>query len=72
MSRFDANHSRRRFVRGAAGVAAGVLVAPHIAICQGGQDVVETAHGQIRGVTMDGIKCFRGIPYGADTSGRKS
>src|SRR5437867_2073765 len=70
MSRFDAKHSRRRFVRGASGVAAGALFAPRLAICQGGQDVVETAHGRIRGVTTDGIKCFRGIPYGADTSGR--
>ena len=69
MTRLDANHSRRQFVRGAACVTAGALALPHLAICQGGQDVVETAHGRIRGVTMDGISCFRGILYGADTSG---
>jgi para-nitrobenzyl esterase len=70
MTRLDANHSRRQFVRGAACVTAGALAVPRLAICQGGHDVVETTLGRIRGVTMDGIKCFRGIPYGADTSGR--
>ena len=70
MTRLDAIQSRRQFVRGAACVTAGALALPSLAICQGGQEVVETAHGRIRGVTLDGIKCFRGIPYGADTGGR--
>lgn len=30
---------------------------------------VETAHGVVRGIANTGIKMFRGIPYGADTSG---
>jgi para-nitrobenzyl esterase len=31
---------------------------------------VETASGVVRGIATTGIKAFRGIPYGADTSGK--
>jgi para-nitrobenzyl esterase len=31
---------------------------------------VETTHGVVRGMANTGIKTFRGIPYGADTSGK--
>jgi para-nitrobenzyl esterase len=31
---------------------------------------VETTHGVVRGIANTGIKAFRGIPYGADTSGK--
>ena len=31
---------------------------------------VETTHGVVRGLANTGIKAFRGIPYGADTSGK--
>jgi para-nitrobenzyl esterase len=31
---------------------------------------VETANGVVRGIANTGIKAFRGIPYGADTSGK--
>jgi para-nitrobenzyl esterase len=65
----DANRSRRQFVRATACATAGVLAVPRLATGEGAQDVVETTHGRIRGGTIDGIKCFRGIPYGADTSG---
>jgi para-nitrobenzyl esterase len=34
------------------------------------QNVVETAYGKVRGLDRNGIKIFRGIPYGADTSGQ--
>src|SRR5215471_1312545 len=30
---------------------------------------VETTNGVVRGIANTGIKIFRGIPYGADTSG---
>ncbi len=31
--------------------------------------VAQTEHGKVRGFILNGITCFRGIPYGADTSG---
>jgi len=31
--------------------------------------IVETAHGRILGYVEDGVYAFRGVPYGADTSG---
>jgi para-nitrobenzyl esterase len=31
---------------------------------------VETANGVVRGIENTGIKCFKGIPYGADTGGK--
>jgi para-nitrobenzyl esterase len=32
--------------------------------------VADTAFGKVRGVDVDGIKTFKGIPYGASTAGR--
>jgi para-nitrobenzyl esterase len=32
-------------------------------------NIVETAYGKVRGLQRNGIHIFRGIPYGADTSG---
>lgn len=33
-------------------------------------DVVETVYGKVRGSERNGIRIFRGIPYGADTGGQ--
>jgi para-nitrobenzyl esterase len=35
-----------------------------------GSPVGETAYGKLRGRTEDGVHVFRGVPYGADTSGK--
>jgi para-nitrobenzyl esterase len=32
--------------------------------------VAETSYGRVRGVEMNGIKVFKGIPYGASTAGK--
>jgi para-nitrobenzyl esterase len=32
--------------------------------------IADTTHGKLRGRTEDGIHVFRGVPYGADTSGK--
>ena len=32
--------------------------------------VSETTYGKIRGVDADGIKIFKGVPYGASTAGK--
>src|SRR5205809_7996315 len=32
--------------------------------------VADTTFGKIRGVDSDGIKIFRGVPYGASTAGK--
>ncbi len=62
--------SRRDFLKATSLATAGVVAAPGIALAKGDADVAETANGRVRGLTIDAIKWFRGIPYGADTSGK--
>src|SRR6187551_877322 len=63
--------SRRDFLR-----ESGLLIAASSAglasvFAQDGSPViVETAYGRVRGTEVSGIKVFKGIPYGASTSGK--
>jgi para-nitrobenzyl esterase len=54
-----------------------LLLAPaalvHKAVLRGadaGSVTAETAYGKVRGVEVNGIKIFKGIPYGASTAGK--
>ncbi len=62
--------ARRDFLKTASTAA---LLAPSMFAAKkssGGTLVTETNCGQVRGFDSNGVKIFRGIPYGADTSGR--
>src|SRR5215470_16586776 len=65
------NRSRRDFFKQAAVMA----VASRAALASvWGADTkyaaAETTFGKIRGVNVDGIKIFKGVPYGASTAGK--
>src|SRR5579863_900636 len=62
--------SRRDFLKhiSALAVSSGVLL-PNLAAQDANFVIAETAFGKIRGVDNNGIKIFKGIPYGASTSG---
>ena len=79
------NLNRREFIQTLGTCAAGIGLSPAIAPLAQGADspgddaavlqigdaiaVADTAHGKVRGFILNGITAFRGIPYGADTSG---
>ena len=68
--------SRRAFLKQNSLLAAGVRAAwaaPFVvtsARSAPAAPIAETANGRLRGRTEDGIHVFRGVPYGADTSGK--
>lgn len=65
--------SRRSFMKHAALVLAGAQFAPRprfVSAAHLEDAIVETSAGRVRGVAVDGMKVFRGIPYGASTSGK--
>jgi para-nitrobenzyl esterase len=66
----DTRLSRRDFIRQACIVAASGA-AFRSAYAESRFVTAETAFGNVRGVEVEGIKIFKGIPYGASTAGHR-
>lgn len=65
--------SRRRFMTHAGLALAGAQLAPWLRSVRAADlenAIAETSTGKVRGVVVDGVKVFKGIPYGASTSGK--
>src|SRR5215218_9422819 len=65
--------SRRAFVKQASLLLAGAQVAPWLkfaAAADAESVTAQTSAGTVRGTVVDGIRVFKGIPYGAPTSGK--
>jgi para-nitrobenzyl esterase len=65
--------SRRAFLTHTGLLLAGAKLAPWAKVLNAAEldyAVADTSTGKVRGTVVEGIKIFKGIPYGASTSGR--
>ena len=61
--------TRRDFLKQTALALSGAVLLPDLKAEDAKFAIAETAFGKVRGIDNNGIKIFKGIPYGADTSG---
>ena len=60
---------RRNFLQTSLAATAACAV-PNLVLAQGGDAIAQTSNGRVQGRSENGLKVFRGIPYGGDTAGR--
>lgn len=61
---------RRHFLVGASAAVSAIWLKPALAAESDLFPIIDTENGKLRGIVSGGISVFKGIRYGADTSGR--